>query len=225
MKDTPPPEPWFHLQGQDGSDRNQSQGNLTHEVANVSTPDTGPEPFESSIDNDGDKEDAGEEKKLEIEDISEMEELLRQNSEISSSSDEDDPDDPTRIPKRIHMDERGWTKTSVGPASTLAVITVALWQLRIPVLYKDLARFVPYQQIAMICLSGCRIIESYELPYLDPVRLLPSNMVIHLTKHNIRALSPHVSPLSLLSPVLRINICQTVRSCYIVSPQIGGPTS
>jgi len=127
---------------------------LKHQEADVSTPDTpdtGPGPFESSIDNGGDQEDAGEEKKFEIEDDSEMGELLRQNSEISSSSDEDNPDDSTLIPKRIHMDERGWTRTIVGPASTLAVITVALWQLRIPVLYKDLARFVSNQQVAMIC--------------------------------------------------------------------------
>jgi len=154
MKDTPPPEPWFYLHGQDINDRNQAQGNLKHQEADVSTPDTpdtGPGPFESSIDNGGDQEDAGEEKKFEIEDDSEMEELLRQNSEISSSSDEDNPDDSTLIPKRIHMDERGWTRTIVGPASTLAVITVALWQLRIPVLYKDLARFVSNQQVAMIC--------------------------------------------------------------------------
>lgn len=151
MKDTPPPEPWFYLQGQDNNDRNQAQGNLKHQEANVSTPDTGPGPFESSIDNGGDQEDAGEEKKSEIEDNSEMEELLRQNSETSSSSDEDNPDDSTLIPKRIHMDERGWTRTIVGPASTLAVITVAFWQLRIPVLYKDFARFVSNQQVVMIC--------------------------------------------------------------------------
>jgi len=206
MKDTPPPEPWYHLQGQDGSDQNQSQGDLKHQEANVSTPDTGPGPFESLIDNGGDQEDAGEEEKFEIEDNSEMEDLLRQNSEISSSSDEDNPDDSTLTSKRIHMDERGWTRTIVGPASTLAVITVALWQLRIPVLYKDLARFVPNQQVAMICLSGYRIIESYELPYLDPVRLLPPNMVAHLTKHNIRALSPRVCLLSLVSPVFGINL-------------------
>jgi len=38
-----------------------------------------------------------------------------------------------------------------------------------------------------------RVIESYELPYLDPVRFLPSNMTSHLTKHHIQALSPFAS--------------------------------
>lgn len=38
-----------------------------------------------------------------------------------------------------------------------------------------------------------RLIESYELPYLDPMRLLPVSMVQHLTKHDAQALSPAVS--------------------------------
>lgn len=39
-----------------------------------------------------------------------------------------------------------------------------------------------------------RLIELYELPYLDPVSrgLLPATMLEHLTKHNIQALSPYV---------------------------------
>ena len=40
-----------------------------------------------------------------------------------------------------------------------------------------------------------RLIDAYELPYLDPVsrKLLPGDVVMHLTKHNIQALSPFVS--------------------------------
>jgi len=37
-----------------------------------------------------------------------------------------------------------------------------------------------------------RIIESYELPYLDPLGILPPSVVPHLTKDNIQALSPAV---------------------------------
>lgn len=37
------------------------------------------------------------------------------------------------------------------------------------------------------------IIESYELPYLDFLRLLPPDMTCHLTKHAVRALSPRVT--------------------------------
>lgn len=73
-----------------------------------------------------------------------MEELLRQNSEISSSS-EEDPGDNAGIPSRGRIDVRERTRTTLaveGPASTLAVLVVALWQLRIPFMYKDLAKFV-----------------------------------------------------------------------------------
>src|SRR5258708_13162270 len=38
-----------------------------------------------------------------------------------------------------------------------------------------------------------RLIESYDLPYLEPLHHLPATMVRHLTKHNVQALSPAVS--------------------------------
>jgi RNA polymerase I-specific transcription initiation factor RRN7 len=92
----------------------------------------------------GDQEDLRETEKSGTEDDSEMEELLRQNSEISSSSDEDDSDDPARIPERAKIDGR--RKAAVQAieslASTLAVMMISLWQLRIPVMYNDFARFV-----------------------------------------------------------------------------------
>jgi hypothetical protein len=37
------------------------------------------------------------------------------------------------------------------------------------------------------------IIESYELPYLDFLHLLPPDITCHLTKHAVRALSPRVT--------------------------------
>lgn len=39
------------------------------------------------------------------------------------------------------------------------------------------------------------LVELHDLPYLDPVRLLPKDMVLHLTKHNVQALSPAVNSL------------------------------
>ena len=36
------------------------------------------------------------------------------------------------------------------------------------------------------------LIDTYTLPYLDPVRLLPSSLTRHLTKHTKRTLTPHV---------------------------------
>jgi len=32
----------------------------------------------------------------------------------------------------------------------------------------------------------------YKLPYLEAVDLVPESMALHLTKHNVQALSPHV---------------------------------
>ena len=37
-----------------------------------------------------------------------------------------------------------------------------------------------------------RIIDLYDLPYLNVVMLIPPDMRLHLTKHKIQALSPHV---------------------------------
>jgi hypothetical protein len=37
-----------------------------------------------------------------------------------------------------------------------------------------------------------RIIDLYDLPYLNVVTLIPPDMRLHLTKHKIQALSPHV---------------------------------
>jgi hypothetical protein len=37
-----------------------------------------------------------------------------------------------------------------------------------------------------------RLIESYDLPYLEALHHLPTTMVRHLTKHNVQALSPAV---------------------------------
>lgn len=39
---------------------------------------------------------------------------------------------------------------------------------------------------------SCRLIESYELPYLEALHHLPTTMIRHLTKHNVQALSPAV---------------------------------
>lgn len=79
---------------------------------------------------------------------SEMEELLRENSEISSSSEEEEEGEGNhgpRNPSRARID--GWRRTRTtrsieSLASTLAVLVVAFWQLRIPIMYQDLMRFV-----------------------------------------------------------------------------------
>ncbi|KAJ3555541.1 hypothetical protein NP233_g12182 [Leucocoprinus birnbaumii] len=201
IRDPPPPEPYSYQKEQEDTDKTSSQVNPTQNPSNATLGANAKQPFESPVIDGEDQEDLGEEEKSESEDDSEMEELLRQNSEISSSSDEDDPEDPARTPKRANLNAHGRTKTtriSEGPTSTLAVMMIALWQLRIPVMYTDFAR----------------IIESYELPYLDPIRWLPSSMAVHLTKHSIQALSPHHVPGTLSVHRLTARLARRLNSAY-----------
>ncbi|KAJ7590937.1 hypothetical protein C8J56DRAFT_1163014 [Mycena floridula] len=105
--------------------------------------------------------------------------LLKENSDISSSSSsEDEQDGNATVPSiPIERKKRG-THRYERPASMIAVLTLACWSLRIPAMYRDFTR----------------IIEAYELPYLDPVRFLPMSMVIHLNKYWTQALSPSYPP-------------------------------
>ncbi|KAJ3529209.1 hypothetical protein NM688_g7884 [Phlebia brevispora] len=114
----------------------------------------------------------------ETEDDPELEKLLRENSETPSSSEDEEqprpqlpPDTKKRKAREVH---RGYD----APAGNISVLMVACWTLRLPVMYMDFVR----------------LIESYDLPYLDPLRLLPESLTAHLTKHTIQALSPHFAP-------------------------------
>ncbi|KAJ6485144.1 hypothetical protein C8R47DRAFT_549538 [Mycena vitilis] len=106
------------------------------------------------------------------EDDPELDDLLAENSATESSSDGEDEADIKPMPPAAKS-KHGLHKYD-QPANTLAVIVLACWTLRVPILYRDLTR----------------LIESYELPYLEATRILPENMTAHLTKHNIQALSP-----------------------------------
>ncbi|KAI0053573.1 hypothetical protein FA95DRAFT_1481367 [Auriscalpium vulgare] len=116
-----------------------------------------------------------------------MSDLLGGLSESSSSSEDEDtkasvkrlPDGDERTRRRRRGGARG---RQDGPASNIAVLMVACWTMRLPVIYVDLVR----------------LIESYDLPYLDPIRFLPSDMEVHLPKHIAKALSPPHSPSPLL---------------------------
>ncbi|KAL0566276.1 hypothetical protein V5O48_015737, partial [Marasmius crinis-equi] len=104
--------------------------------------------------------------------------LLRQNSESESDNDEEDVDKTANGGHEAMQGRKKHHAVYEGPANNLAVLMIACWTMRIPLLYRDFTRFI----------------ESYELPYLDPVRFLPAEMVSHLTKHAIQALSPAHAP-------------------------------
>jgi RNA polymerase I-specific transcription initiation factor RRN7 len=68
------------------------------------------------------------------EEDTELAELLRQNSETSSQEESGDEQPSTNATRT-----RGHSKNE-GPAMNLAVLMVALWTMRIPVLYRDFVR-------------------------------------------------------------------------------------
>ncbi|KAA1466439.1 hypothetical protein DENSPDRAFT_768843 [Dentipellis sp. KUC8613] len=136
----------------------------------------------------------------------EMEELLRELSESSSEGDEDAAEPgprPAGTPRERKA--RGAEGRHDGPASNLAVLVLALWTMRIPVMYLDLIR----------------LIEAYDLPYLDPIRFLPPDMARHLTKQTVTALSPPHAPSPVLLQVLAARLARQMNSKYgIVTPEL-----
>ncbi|KAJ3989701.1 hypothetical protein F5890DRAFT_1570321 [Lentinula detonsa] len=137
--------------------------------------------------NDGanrvEKERRDEEDQEDLED-SEMIELMREISESDSDDDNELDDGKSESQMKGDAGERRRNRghsAYEGPVNNLAVLVVACWTLRIPVMYNDIIRHI----------------ELFELPYLDPVRLLPMDMVLHLTKHNVQALSPAHAPKTL----------------------------
>ncbi|TFY55318.1 hypothetical protein EVJ58_g8323 [Rhodofomes roseus] len=135
------------------------------------------------------------------EDDPEMVELMRQAEEASSSSSEDD-EGGEGAQKKVPASR---TKTKFGrkydlPVNNLAVLVVACWTLRLPATYMDFVRLV----------------EGYDLPYLDPVRLLPESLTTHLTKHTKSALSPEHAPSVILLHGLASRLAKLMYSTHQV---------
>ncbi|KAL1761086.1 hypothetical protein FB107DRAFT_201738 [Schizophyllum commune] len=111
--------------------------------------------------------------------------MLRENSIASSSSEDEDEgevgagDNPNVQPRK-HRGP-GSRRKYEAPPSTVAVLAFACWSLRVPAMYLDFIR----------------LIQSYDLTYLDPLRFLPAEMLRHLTKHSVQALSPPFPPTTL----------------------------
>ena len=69
---------------------------------------------------------------------SELEALLRENSNVSSSDSEDEgPRDSNEDGESKGKARRKGRGVYESPASTIAVLIVACWTLRIPVMYRD----------------------------------------------------------------------------------------
>jgi len=158
----PPPEPLLHQQA--------TQGNRDLDVIDLQGEKESPEQSE-----------AGSPESDCLEGDSEIDELLCALSESSSS--EDDEDDEIEQPRSKPEGIRGKVRpfSGKGPMNNIALLMVACWTLRMPIMYLDLIR----------------LIESYELPYLEPLHHLPASMICHLTKHSVQALSPAHAPTTL----------------------------
>ena len=175
----PPPEPLLHEQATQGHAGDNDQGVIDTEKDKAS-----PERSDASSPEDGG-----------FDDDAEIDELLRALSESSSS--EDDKDDDVERPRLKPEGRRRKLNPfgSHGPANNIALLVVACWTLRLPIMYMDLIRFGCHILCSLAGFSAepvFRSIESYNLPYLEPLHHLPQSMTRHLTKHNVQALSPAV---------------------------------
>ncbi|KAH7887669.1 hypothetical protein F5I97DRAFT_2010694 [Phlebopus sp. FC_14] len=108
---------------------------------------------------------------------SELEALLQENSEPGLTDEEPSDDEGSRSSRRIKP-SNPFVSRADKPENTIAVLVLACWFIRLPVVYMD---FIS-------------VIESYSLPFLDHVRFLPSALTRHLTKHAVQALSPRHAP-------------------------------
>jgi RNA polymerase I-specific transcription initiation factor RRN7 len=203
LPDPPPAEPYLHARENVGADRGdpedagkqppfspRSEG-LPSQLDSDQEAGSGDDSDRNVDEQEERKEALNNNEDDEEEEDSELEALMRENSDLSSSSDEDETQGKSLPNKK---GKRKGRSVEESPVSTIAVLVLGCWTLRIPVMYRDFARHVLFGGLR-ICKAHDRLdrmIESYELPYLDPLRILPPSVVPHLTKDNIQALSPPV---------------------------------
>ncbi|KAI0719577.1 hypothetical protein C8T65DRAFT_706255 [Cerioporus squamosus] len=208
LPNPPVPEPLLHLK--DAGAQDQSSETATERpgkpakarVSRESDDDDRKSGSSSSSSSGSESEESGED--------SELDRLMRENSESPSSDDEGHTE--SRKHSSAHVSKK--KKRTFGrhnhdePASTVSVLVVACWTLRLPVIYMDFVR----------------LIESYDLPYLDALRLLPENMVRHLRKQTIQALSPHYPPTPLHLHTLTSRLAKLLYSTYdVYTPEMNAP--
>ncbi|KAJ3882909.1 hypothetical protein F5051DRAFT_318721 [Lentinula edodes] len=209
LQDPPPSEPFFDARPTRSFTPNLAKGKVQpdHQPSNIrsktksrphstetrpSSPLPSDSPSSSSSGQDEDSED------------SEMAELMRENSESEDDDDSELNDADSKGQMRGEAGEKRRKRghsAHEGPMNNLAVLVVACWTLRIPMMYSDIIRHI----------------TLYDLPYLDPVRLLPMDMVSHLTKHNIQALSPAHAPKTLTLHARSSRLAKQLYISYKVS--------
>lgn len=134
LPDPPPPEPFLHL--------HETRTETQTKVKEQHLPTVSEEADEADESSDS-SDSAGEE------DDSEMAELMQENSASDSSSDEDvdgplDPDSSNRAataetPKKNTRDR---LRQYDSPANNIAVLVLACWTMRLPIIYADFRKSV-----------------------------------------------------------------------------------
>ncbi|KAI0375615.1 hypothetical protein BV20DRAFT_933153 [Pilatotrama ljubarskyi] len=204
LPNPPSPEPLLHLHDTLGEDQ-PSKANLTARPS----PDPDEQDDDETLAGENADESSSSSSSSESDSDgsdthSELDELMRENSE-TPSSEEDELESTPRPQATARVSERRNFGHYDAPATTISCLVLACWTLRIPVMYTD---FVS-------------VIESYDLPYLDPLRLLPENMTRHLRKHTVQALSPHFPPTPLRLHRLSSRLARLMYSTYdIYTPEM-----
>ncbi|KAI0335444.1 hypothetical protein GY45DRAFT_1292672 [Cubamyces sp. BRFM 1775] len=211
----PSPEPLLHEQDTAAISPSASKGKQAARKSPRPAEDDdgdGTATDRGDTDKDEDKDEAGSPRSSSSEsdsddssEDSELDELMRENSETSSSDEDEQGGTPKPRPAARARKKRRTFGLYEAPASTLSCLVLACWTLRLPIMYMDFVKLV----------------ESYDLPYLDALRLLPEAMTRHLRKHTVQALSPHLPPSPLHLHRLASRLARLMYSKYdIFTPEM-----
>ena len=193
LPNPPPPEPFYHAQSQYGgassgapppdSTKSQAQAASKVSITAAGAEDLEKDDVESEASSSSSSEDEGD---------PDMDRLLRENSigPSSSSSSEDEANGPRKADLQQTRKTKLANRPYESPMANISILMLACWMLRLPMMYMDFKRYAVWQMHNQCSNCYSRLIESYDLPYLDPLRFLPENMTLHLTKHMVKALSP-----------------------------------
>jgi RNA polymerase I-specific transcription initiation factor RRN7 len=126
MRNPPPAEPYLAAHESDVEAPNPTASTPEKEAG------SSPEVLKTS---------SSDEESDEAENDPELDELLAENSASESSEGEDEVDTKS-MPPAAKSKHTGGRHQYERPANTLAVIVLACWTLRVPILYRDLTRQV-----------------------------------------------------------------------------------
>jgi len=134
LPNPPPPEPYIFAQ----ANRDGAEDDVDETTTITNLPELKPESEGQSwlpgekLDQTAGNQDYQDSEK---DDDSDLEELMRENSELSCSSEDSGQENQLRVTKDTGKNRKRYAYE--GPASTIAVLVVASWIIRIPALYRD----------------------------------------------------------------------------------------